>query len=106
MYDDDEEMYEEDEEIEDNEDEDTGWSKADVVNRFYNQDQVMFGKGFKLFEDVYEELKDELDLIREEDGDTVIVRPRKTKWQIIKEVLDERKKEFEENERKKTEGNK
>lgn len=106
MYDDDEEMYEEDEEIEDNEDEDTGWSKADVVNKFYDQNQVCFRKGFKLFEDTYEELKDELDLIREEDGDTVIVRPRKTKWQIIKEVLDERKKEFEENERKKMEGNK
>ena len=77
-----------------------GWSKADVVNIFYNQNEVSYDKGFKLFEDTYEELKDELDLIREEKGDTIIVRPRKTKLQIIKEVLEERKKEFEENERK------
>lgn len=66
-----------------------GWSKADVVDMFYNQDQVKYGKGFKLFEDVYEELKDKLDLIREEKGDTVIVRPRKTKLEIIKEILEE-----------------
>ena len=67
------------------------WTKADVVNMFYNQDQVKYGKGFKLFEDTYEELKDELDLIKEIDGDTVIVRPRKTKLEIIKEILEENK---------------
>lgn len=70
------------------------WTKADVVNMFYNQDQVKYGKGFKLFEDTYEELKDKLDLIREEDGDTVIVRPRKTKLEIIKETLEENKNEI------------
>lgn len=63
--------------------------KCDVVNMFYNQNQVCFGKGFKLFEDVYEELKDELDLIREEKGDTIIVRPRKTKVELVMEMLDE-----------------
>lgn len=67
------------------------WTKADIVNIFYNQDQVKYGKGFKLFEDTYEELKDELDLIREEDGDTVIVRPRKTKAQKVMEYLEENK---------------
>ena len=61
--------------------------KCDVVNMFYNQDQVKYGKGFKLFEDTYEELKDELDLIKEDKGDYVIVRPRKTKVEIIKDVL-------------------
>lgn len=65
--------------------------KCDVVNMFYNQDQVKYGKGFKLFEDTYEELKEELDLVRKEDGDTVIVRPRKTKIEIIKEILEENK---------------
>lgn len=63
------------------------WTKADVVDLFYNQDQVKYGKGCKLFEDTYEELKDELDLVREEDGNTVIVRPRKTKVELIKEML-------------------
>jgi predicted metal-dependent TIM-barrel fold hydrolase len=67
--------------------------KCDVVNIFYDQNQVKYEKGFKLFEDTYEELKDELDLIREEDGDTVIVRPRKTKLQIIKEILEENRNE-------------
>ena len=67
------------------------WTKADIVNMFYNQDRVCYGKGFKLFEDTYEELKDNLDLIREENGDTVIVRPRKTKLEIIKELLEEDK---------------
>lgn len=65
--------------------------KCDVVNMFYNQEQVKYGKGFKIFEDTYEELKDKLDLIREEDGDTVIVRPRKTKVELIKEMLEENK---------------
>lgn len=67
--------------------------KCDVVNMFYNQDQVKYGKGFKIFEDTYEELKDELDLIREVDGDTIIVRPRKTKVQKVMEYLEELKNE-------------
>ena len=67
--------------------------KCDVVNMFYNQNQVCYGKGFELFEQVYEELKDELDLIREEKGDTIIVRPRKTKVELVMEILEENKKE-------------
>ena len=63
--------------------------KCDVVNMFYNQDQVCYGKGYKLFEDTYEELKDKLDLIKEDKGDYVIVRPRKTKVQKVMEMLDE-----------------
>jgi len=61
--------------------------KCDIYNMFYNQDQVKYQKGFKLFEDVYNELKDKLDLVRELDGDTVIVKPRKTKVEQIKELL-------------------
>lgn len=67
--------------------------KCDVVNMFYNQNQVCYGKGFELFEQVYEELKDELDLIREEKGDTIIVRPRKTKVELVMEILEENKRE-------------
>ena len=63
--------------------------KCDIVNMFYNQNQVCYGKSSKEFEDVYEELKDELDLIKEDKGDYVIVRPRKTRLQIIKEILEE-----------------
>lgn len=64
-------------------------TKADVINMFYNQNKVKYSVGFKLFEDTYEELKDELDLIREVNGDIVIVRPRKTKVELIKEILEE-----------------
>lgn len=67
--------------------------KCDVVNMFYNQNQVCYGKGFELFEQVYEELKDELDLIREEKGDTIIVRPRKTKVELVMEILEENKRQ-------------
>ena len=67
--------------------------KCDVVNMFYNQNQVCYGKGFELFEQVYEELKDELDLIREEKGDTIIVRPRKTKVELVMEMLEENKRQ-------------
>ena len=63
--------------------------RCDIYNMFYNQDQVCYGKGFKLFEDIYEELKDELDLIKEDKGDYVVVRPRKTKVQKVMEMLDE-----------------
>lgn len=40
--------------------------KCDVINMFYNQKEVRFSKGYKVFEEVYEELKDELNLKREE----------------------------------------
>lgn len=61
--------------------------KCDIYDKFYNQDQVCYGKDFKEFEDVYLELKDKLDLIKEDKGDYVIVRPRKTKLEQIKEML-------------------
>ena len=83
-----------------------GWTKADVVNEFYNLDRICYSKDLKIYEETYEELKDKLDLIREERGRDVIVRPRRTKWQIIKEALDKEKEEFEKNERKKMEENK
>ena len=65
--------------------------KCDIYDKFYNQEQVCYGKDFKEFEDVYLELKDKLDLIKEDKGDYVIVRPRKTKLEIIKEMLEENK---------------
>ena len=61
--------------------------KYKIYDMFYDQDQVCYGKDFKEFEDVYEELKDKLDLIKEDKGDYVIVRPRKTKLEQIKEML-------------------
>ena len=63
-------------------------NKADVVKMFYNQEQVKYQKGFELFEEVYNELKERLDLTRTEEGNTVIVRHRKTKVELIKELLE------------------
>ena len=63
-------------------------NKADVVKMFYNQEQVKYQKGFALFEEVYNELKERLDLTRTEEGNTVIVRHRKTKAELIKELLE------------------
>ena len=63
-------------------------NKADVIKMFYNQEQVKYQKGFALFEEVYNELKERLDLTRTEEGNTVIVRHRKTKAELIKELLE------------------
>jgi len=63
-------------------------NKADVIKMFYNQEQVKYQKGFKLFEEVYNDLKERLDLTRTEEGNTVIVRHRKTKVELIKELLE------------------
>lgn len=63
-------------------------NKRDVIKMFYNQSQVCYGKGFEIFEEVYEELKDKLDLIKEDKGSYVIVRPRKSKVEQIKEILE------------------
>lgn len=41
-------------------------NKCDVVQMFYNQEHVRFGKGFDVFEETYEELKDRLHLKRKE----------------------------------------
>lgn len=41
-------------------------TKREVYQIFYNQEQVCFSKGYKEFEEVYEDLKDKLNLTREE----------------------------------------
>ena len=61
--------------------------KCDIYNKFYNQDQVCYSKKLKIYDEIYEDLKEELDLIKEDKGDYVIVRPRKTKVQKVMEML-------------------
>lgn len=41
-------------------------TKAKVYDIFYTQSEIQFSKGYKIFEEVYEELKDKLNLDREE----------------------------------------
>ena len=52
------------------------WTKSEVINIFYNQETICYSKGFKLFEEVYEELKDILDLIRIERDNFVIIKKK------------------------------
>lgn len=40
--------------------------KSKVYDIFYEQRKICFSKGYKVFEEVYEELKDKLNLQREE----------------------------------------
>ena len=40
--------------------------KSKVYEIFFNQSEIKFNKGYKVFEEVYEELKDMLHLKREE----------------------------------------
>lgn len=40
--------------------------KSKVYDIFFKQDKICFNKGYKIFEEVYEELKDMLNLEREE----------------------------------------
>ncbi len=40
--------------------------KSKVYDIFYEQDIIKFSKGYKVFEEIYEELKDKLNLQREE----------------------------------------
>lgn len=40
--------------------------KAKVYDIFYDQEKICFSKGYKVFEEIYEELKDKLNLQREE----------------------------------------
>lgn len=42
--------------------------KSKVYDIFFNQDKICFSKGYKVFEEVYEELKDMLNLKREVDN--------------------------------------
>lgn len=37
-----------------------------VYDMFYTQDKIQFSKGYKVFEEAYEELKEKLNLKREE----------------------------------------
>lgn len=37
-----------------------------IYDKFYDQKEIKFSKGYKQFEEAYEELKDELNLQREE----------------------------------------
>lgn len=41
--------------------------KAKVYDIFYDQEKICFSKGYKVFEEIYEELKDKLNLQREEE---------------------------------------
>lgn len=50
--------------------------KSKVYDIFYLQDEISFSKGYKVFEEVYEELKDKLNLKREEN--------KNNPWPIIK----------------------
>ena len=56
---------------------------SEIVNMFYEQDVVKFSKGYDLFERAYEELKEKLNLTREEKNDelipTVIIHTNKMK---------------------------
>lgn len=47
--------------------------KQEIAKIFFNQEIIKFNKGYKLFEEVYNELKDQIEFIRKEDGDTVII---------------------------------
>lgn len=42
-------------------------TKSQVYGIFYNQEKIQFCKGYELFEEVYEELKDKLKLKRKEE---------------------------------------
>lgn len=57
--------------------------KSKVYDIFYDQDKICFCKGYKVFEEVYLELKDKLNLTREEIEQVgwieVIVRKEKRK---------------------------
>lgn len=41
--------------------------KSKVYDIFFNQDKICFSKGYKVFEETYEELKDMLHLKRKEE---------------------------------------
>lgn len=50
-----------------------------VYDIFYKQNEIKFSKGYKVFEEVYNDLKDELNLKRKEINNIVIVSKERKK---------------------------